>query len=279
MSFDVGHCEQHTARGAWCVAKKTLNVLAMMRIAKLCLLLLLVCLLLSCAQTGIYHTVKPGQTLYRIAMTYDVDEDYLARINDISDPTQLKVNQKIFIPGVTRLRSVPATVAKPAPTNKTPQTRSSSAAQKQPAKLARKPAPESKPAARSAAAEKPVKGLFAWPVQGKVLSKFGARGEKVYKGIEIGVPQGTKVTAAAPGKVIYSGNAIPGYGNLVILEHSNSFFSVYGYNQRNLVKMDDFVGQGDAIALSGVPPSGQSARLHFEIRKGKAAVNPILYLP
>jgi lipoprotein NlpD len=93
------------------------------------------------------------------------------------------------------------------------------------------------------------------------------------------VPQGTKVAAAASGKVIYSGNAIPGYGNLVILEHSNSYFSVYGYNQKNLVKMDDFVGQGDEIALSGVPPSGQSARLHFEIRKGKSAVNPILYLP
>ena len=87
------------------------------------------------------------------------------------------------------------------------------------------------------------------------------------------------MAAAASGKVIYSGNAIPGYGNLVILEHSDSYFSVYGYNQKNLVKMDDFVGQGDEIALSGVPPSGQSARLHFEIRKGKAAVNPILYLP
>ena len=101
----------------------------------------------------------------------------------------------------------------------------------------------------------------------------------MYKGIEIAVPQGTKVIAVASGKVIYSGNAIPGYGNLVIIEHSDSFFSVYGYNQKNLVKMDDFVGQGDAIALSGVPPNGQSARLHFEIRKGKSAVNPILYLP
>ncbi|NIP49282.1 MAG: M23 family metallopeptidase, partial [Gammaproteobacteria bacterium] len=87
------------------------------------------------------------------------------------------------------------------------------------------------------------------------------------------------VKAAASGKVIYSGNAIPGYGNLIILEHSNNFFSVYGFNDKNLVKMDDFVGQGDRIALSGLPPNGQSARLYFEIRKGKTAVNPILYLP
>ena len=259
-------------------AEPTLNVPAMMRIAKLSLSLFLACQLLSCAPTGIYHTVKPGQTLYRIAMTYDVDERYLARINNISDPTQLKVNQKIFIPGITRLRSVPSTVAKPLP-SKTPPATSSSAAEKPSDKVARKTVPESKPTARQTETGKPVKGLFAWPVRGKVVSRFGAQGEKVYKGLEIGVPQGTRVTAAAPGKVIYSGNAIPGYGNLVILEHSDSFFSVYGYNQKNLVKMDDFVGQGDEIALSGVPPSGQSARLHFEIRKGKAAVDPILYLP
>jgi lipoprotein NlpD len=160
-----------------------------------------------------------------------------------------------------------------------PATSSGTAAQKQPETVPRKPATEKKPAAKSAGSAKPVKGLFAWPVQGKVINKFGTRGQKVYKGIEIGVPSGTRVSAAASGKVIYSGNAIPGYGNLVILEHSDSYFSVYGYNQKNLVKMDDFVGQGDEIALSGVPPSGQSARLHFEIRKGKSAVNPILYLP
>ena len=111
------------------------------------------------------------------------------------------------------------------------------------------------------------------------MNKFGKQGQKVYKGIEINLKKGSTVTAAASGKVIYSGNAIPGYGNLVILEHSDSFFSIYGYNHKNLVEMDDFVGQGEKIALSGLPPNGQSARLHFEIRKGKSAVNPILYLP
>ena len=247
---------------------------------KICVSLLMLCLVLCCAPTGIYHTVKPGQTLYRIAMTYDIDEQRLARINNISDPTQLKVNQKIFIPGVSSLRNVPATVVQPSPANQPTRTTSTStAAQKKPETTAGKPANEKQSAAKAAGSTKPAKGFFVWPVQGKVINKFGSRGQKVYKGIEIGVPQGTRVTAAASGKVIYSGNAIPGFGNLVILEHSDSYFSVYGYNQKNLVKMDDFVGQGDEIALSGVPPSGQSARLHFEIRKGKAAVNPILYLP
>ena len=252
----------------------------MCTIIKLCLPLLLLCLVFACAPTGIYHTVKPGQTLYRIAMTYDVDEDRLARINSIKDPTQLKVNQKLFIPGVTQLRNVPATVAKPSPVSPPAQTTSPSpTAKKPPEKVTQKPAGGKSPVAKPSESAKPVKGLFAWPVKGKVIHKFGTEGQKVSKGIEIGVPAGTRVTAAASGRVIYSGNAIPGYGNLVIVEHSDSFFTVYGYNQKNLVKMDDFVGQGDEIALSGVPSNGQSARLHFEIRKGKAAVNPILYLP
>jgi len=233
-------------------------------------------MVLSCAPTGIYHTVKPGQTLYRIAMTYDVDEDRLAQINNIKDPTQIKVNQKVFIPGVTRLRNVPATVNRPPIIRSPAQTTSNN---QYPARTAHKPSASKSVAPESDFSSKAGKGVFIWPAQGKILNKFGSQSQNVYKGIEIGVPKGTKVVAAASGKVIYSGNAIPGYGNLVIVEHSDSFFSVYGYNQKNLVKMDDFVGQGDEIALSGVPPNGQSARLHFEIRKGKSAVNPILYLP
>lgn len=242
----------------------------------------------ACAPTGIYHTVKPGQTLYRIAMTYDVDEATLARVNNIKDPRQLKVNQRVYIPGVSQLRNVPATASASKPTSVTTSTSvhrsssstaSSSAANKKTAPAAQSPATTKKSAVSGSANAKPVKGLFDWPAKGKILNKFGSQGQKVYKGIEIGIPKGTKVLAAASGKVIYSGNSIPGFGNLVILEHSDSFFSVYGYNQQNLVKMDDFVGQGDKIALSGVPPNGQSARLHFEIRKGKSAVNPILYLP
>jgi lipoprotein NlpD len=235
--------------------------------------------MVACAPTGIYHTVQPGQTLYRIAKTYEIDEDRLASINNIKDPKQLKANQKLFIPNVTQVRKVPATATSSRRTasNRVPSVSSRSSSK--PATVTRKPV-TSKPAATAPArVTKATKGLFAWPVKGKVLNKFGKQGQKVYKGIEIGVPKGTAVSAAASGKVIYSGNAIPGYGNLVILEHSDSYFSVYGFNQKTLVKMDDHVGQGEKIALSGLPPSGQSARLHFEIRKGKSAVNPILYLP
>lgn len=246
------------------------------------LILTLFCIVLStaCAPTGIYHTVQPGQTLYRIARTYKVEEARLASVNNIKDPKQLKANQRIFIPGATQPRKVPAT-----------STTTRSTATPTARKTATKTNAQSKtttvhPATKKTTIKetpvtkaKPTKGLFVWPAKGKLLNKFGKQGQKVYKGIEISLAKGSVVTAAASGKVIYSGNAIPGYGNLVILEHSDSFFSIYGFNHKNLVKMDDHVGQGEKIALSGLPPNGQSARLHFEIRKGKSAVNPILYLP
>ncbi len=242
-------------------------------------------LLTACAQTGVYHTVQPGQTLYRIAKTYDVEERVLMRVNRISDPTTLRINEKLFIPGATQLRRVPvASVAQPA----APVSPSHAVTQAPPAPVSRAKEPEiqssrptpPKSAAKSpAVAQAPAKGSFIWPAKGTVLNKFGKNGQNTYKGIEIGLKEGTPVVAAAAGKVIFSGNAIRGYGNLVILEHSDGYFSVYGYNRKNLVSIDDYVGQGDKIALSGSPPNGQSPRLHFEIRQGKGAVDPIFFLP
>jgi len=237
-----------------------------------------VLLLVACAPTGIYHTVQPGQTLYRIAMTYEIDEARLASINLIKDPRQLKANQKLYIPGVTQLRKVPSTASTGSVSTSRHVSSSASVTKKKPATV-RKPAAKKTKRTTSTSTAKPAKGIFVWPLKGKVLNKFGKQGQNVYKGIEIGVSKGTSVVAAASGKVIYSGSAIPGYGNLVILEHSDSYFSVYGFNHKTFVKIEDHVGQGEKIALSGLPPNGQSARLHFEIRKGKSAVNPILYLP
>lgn len=245
-------------------------------VSTITLLLMLIGLLPTggCAPTGIYHTVQPGQTLYRIARTYGIEEQRLARINGIRDPSQLKANQRLFVPGARHVMKVPATAATE-PAKAATRTRTPAVSPTRPTAKSSKASPK----APLQAAIRPEKGVFIWPAKGRLLNKFGSQGQKVYKGIEIAVPKGTAVVAAASGKVIYSGNAIPGYGNLVILEHSDNFFSVYGYNEKNLVKMDDFVGQGEKIALSGLPPSGQSARLHFEIRQGKSAVDPILYLP
>ncbi len=238
------------------------------------LLLAVVC---ACAPTGIYHTVESGQTLYRIAKTYEIPEAELARINRISDPTRLRVGQKVYVPGVTQPRRVASvttseSVAKAAPT-KTSTTRPVQAKVKKTAPTAAKTKPSSTKAAAVG------KGTFSWPIKGKVVSKFGAKNGTANKGIEIACREGAAVAAAAPGKVIYSGRGIRGYGHLVIIEHARDFFTVYGYNKKIVVKTNDFVGQGDKIALCGEPTAAQSSRLHFEIRKGKSAVDPIFYLP
>jgi len=250
----------------------------------LCLLLVLSSLLLSACEAGIYHTVKPGQTLYRISRTYAVNDDYLARVNGISDPSQIPIGTRLFIPGAERVLSVP--IIKPT----------------EPRKLSRVPAqkkvvgiPRPPPLAKTVKPKitKPkilqskrvktkatqVKKL-QWPLRGKIVRSFSQKAKAGGgKGIEIAVRAGSDVTAAEAGKVIYSGDGVNGYDFLIILQHERDLFTVYGFNQKNLVRQGDFVSKGERIALSGTPPSGGKPRLHFEVRKGKLAVDPLSYLP
>ncbi len=240
----------------------------------------MIALLSACAakhRSGVYHTVKKGQTLYTISRVYEVDETYLARINGIADPTQLRSGEKIYIPGATQLKPVPITV-KPTP-KPIPQKPQVVVAQKKPEATPKPAVKKGTPKPRQTKTyKKPPasKGRFIWPVKGKVVKKFGNGNSK---GLEIAVDNGTPVSSAAAGKVIYSGSGITGYGNLVIVRHDDSFFTVYGYNQRNLVEAGAFVSKGEKIAYSGKPPSGGANRIYFEIRYGKKPVNPITYLP
>lgn len=249
---------------------------------RLCLLIVALLIVLPGCRpsTGVYHTVKKGQTLYRISKAYDLDERYLARINGVGDPRALPVGKRIFVPGAERVVDVPATVsgrsakpaAKPAPSTAR---KSTSSAQESPS---RKTSAQKK----SKTAEKtpkPVEGQFIWPVRGEVVRDFCTTGDDPCKGVEIAVSPGTAVLASSAGKVIYSGDGIRGYGNLLIIRHDKEFFSVYGFNEKNLVESGVFVSKGQKIALSGTPPGGGRARLHFEIRHGKESVDPSLYLP
>jgi lipoprotein NlpD len=242
------------------------------------------CLLLSaCASNGIYHVIEPGQTLYRIAKAYEIDETTLAKANRLDRPTALKVGQRLYIPGATRTRrvsvdppKVPPPPVVPPPSVKVTKNKPSPAVNK-PKPVAKMPVPVGR--SEEIPGPRPAPGTFVWPVRGQLVMEFGSTEGKSSKGIEIAVPHGTPVTAAAAGKVIYSGSGIRGYGNLIILEHADNYFTVYGFNAKNLVAVNAFVGQGDRIALSGAPSGSKSPRLHFEIRKGKTAANPIFFLP
>lgn len=255
-----------------------------------CLLIWLVFSFGCSPPRGVYHTVQPGQTLYRIGQTYKVDANYLARVNGIYDPSQLKVGKRLFIPGASRRQFVPST----ATVANVPQRKSPKSTPAPKPSLSSKvnvtPVPDA-PArlSGSSSAEKYVtipkndkkipSGNFIWPVHGKLLKPFGQQGYGGRKGVEIEVKQGQNIVAAAAGRVTYSDNGISGYGNLIILKHADDFYTVYGFNKKNLVSTGAYVSKGERIALGGAPPGCDGSRLHFEIRHGKNALNPVTCLP
>jgi lipoprotein NlpD len=139
-----------------------------------------------------------------------------------------------------------------------------------------KPAPS--PRASEGGAVNGAGGLaWRWPGKGPLIGSFVA-GDQTRQGIDIGGTAGDPVLAAADGEVVYSGNGLLGYGELIIVKHNASFLSAYGHNRKRLVQEGDKIKAGQQIAEMG---SSASARdeLHFEIRKNGKPVNPIDYLP
>jgi lipoprotein NlpD len=199
---------------------------------------------------AIYHVVKPGENLFRIGKAYDISHEELARANGIRDPTQIRIGQRILIPGANR--SLPVEIITPA----------------EPASLGRS-APQS-----VETAGEPI----LWPVQGTIHSGFGRRGASVHDGIDIAAPEGTPIHAVERGEVIYS-DQLRGYGNIVIIRHAGSLVSVYAHNQVNLVREGDIVERGDVIAKVGSTGRVTGPHLHFEIRKNNTAQDPLRYLP
>ena len=123
-----------------------------------------------------------------------------------------------------------------------------------------------------------MRGKLAWPVRGKIVKKFNLSGRTPSKGIDIAASVGSPVVSAAAGKVIYSGNGISGFGHVVIIEHDNSLYTVYGYNKKLLTHSGLYVSSGQKIALVGTHHSSGKGRFHFEVWKNKKAVNPAFYL-
>ena len=123
---------------------------------------------------------------------------------------------------------------------------------------------------------KPTAGIrWAWPASGQVLKAFQSG---VTNGIEIGGESGRSIRASADGTVLYSGNEVTGYGELIILDHGDGFMSTYAHNRKLLVKPGEVVTRGQKIAEMGSSEADRT-KLHFEIRKGEKPVNPMSYLP
>jgi lipoprotein NlpD len=200
---------------------------------------------------GIYHIVRPGENLYRIGKAYDLSHEELARVNGIKDAGQIRVGQRIFIPGATR--RLPVEIITPA---ESPPAVSKSV----------EPAPSLSPEG------------YLWPVNGRINSGFGPRGSSFHDGIDIGAPEGTPIHAIDQGEVIYS-DQLRGYGNIVIVRHSDNVVSVYAHNQVNLVHQGQHVDRGQIIGRVGRTGRVTGPHLHFEIRKNNAAQDPLRSLP
>jgi lipoprotein NlpD len=238
-----------------------------------------------------FYVVKRGDTLYSIALEHGVDYRELAQWNGLSDPTKISVGQQL------RVKAPPERIAQPdrnpvvvgtakgagrieaRPLEAPGAQGSGDAGTKTNPKAQR--LPYSKENAASIAREEPREPkdaeaiAFIWPVKGKVIAGFA---EPRSKGIDIEGKIGDPVVAAAAGRVTYIGNGIPGLGKLVVLKHDNGVITVYAHNKEIVVKEQQLVTRGQKIAELGATDS-ERPKLHFQIRKGSAPVDPMRYLP
>lgn len=196
------------------------------------------------------YRVQAGDTLTRIARQHGQSVATLMRLNKLSDPNKIEKDQVLIVRG----------------TGTTRPTRSAGTTPPRASGGAPRAAPRTQTAASIA---------LAWPAPGRVVGSFGSKGAK---GIDIANDAGTPVTAAANGTVAYSGNALRGYGNLIILRHSGNYMTIYAHNRRILVKQDQNVRQGEKISEMGPQTDGRVA-LYFEVRAGGTPVNPTRFLP
>ncbi len=250
------------------------------------------------------YTVKPGDTLYMIALDNGLDYKELAEWNNLSNPNVIRVGQQLRLKPpastvvTTPLQTPPAAAGKPVTASaaspaadgvvtqpkalKVPYSEQalaqwSGAAPAKPVTpavaKADAPRPPEKPAA---GADDDEKVEWGWPVSGKVVSAFNEAAN--LKGIGIVGKLGQQVLASAPGKVLYSGDGIRGYGKLVIIKHNKVFLSVYAHNNQLTVKEGQNVVKGQKIAEMGSSDSDQ-VKLHFEIRRFGKPVDPVKLLP
>lgn len=196
------------------------------------------------ASGGVY-VVKRGDTLYSIARRYGVSVKTLLSMNNISDPSQIEVGQRIRVGGGS---------AATGSSNSSYQSAASGSS-----------------SVRAADASVIA---WAWPHRGSIITPYSSN----TRGIDIAGKIGDPVRAAASGTVSYVGNGLRGLGNLVLITHSNGFISAYAHNHKLLVKQNQRVSKGQQIAELGQSDT-TSPRLHFEIRRNGQPVNPQSYLP
>ncbi|KND56628.1 Lipoprotein NlpD [Candidatus Paraburkholderia kirkii] len=233
---------------------------------------------------GYYH-VKPGDTLYRIALENGQNYHDIAAWNNLTNPNQIEVGQlmRVAPPGANvatapiagggvqtqPLNGANAYAApQPGATAQPPYYGPSSG-------MGATPGASGVPGADTSAAAPTGQPAFIWPARGPILGTFD---EARNKGLNIDGAAGDAVNASADGRVVYSGNGLRGYGNLIIIKHDATFLTAYAHNRALMVKEGDAVTKGQKIAEMGNSDSDR-VMLHFEVRRQGKPVDPLKYLP
>lgn len=234
------------------------------------------------------YTVQRGDTLYSIALAHNLDVRDLARWNGVDDASRLRVGQVLRVsptPGEAASTSAAAPIVdapvvigssiesrplESAPLGPAPGMTDAAPARPE-GTLVITPTPA--PAAAVASANT---SSWIWPVQGKVVAPYN---EGRSKGIDITGKEGDPVVAVQDGQVVYSGNSLRGYGNLVIIKHNDDFVSAYAHNKSNVAQHGQSVKRGERIAEMGRTEAYATPTLHFEMRREGKPVDPAQYLP
>jgi len=204
---------------------------------------------------GTWHQVEEGDTARSVAERYGADPEVLAELNDLPLEGEITRRDEVFVP--KQGGAAPGTGAPPP----------------EPLSAATAPSPAS-----DGGCGKGDRPCLAWPLDGEVSSGFGERGGKPHDGIDIPAERGTPVEAAADGVVLYSGDEIKGYGNLVIIRHSGGIITVYAHGDKNLVSEGDEVKAGQQVAQVGDSGTATTTHLHFEVRVDEQPRDPLDYL-
>lgn len=212
------------------------------------------------------HEVALGETVYSVSRRYGVDVSELVRLNEIAPPFLLAAGQDLLLPvatdrSTTPPRQIAATTAAP---RETAAERPLAPAAARPARLAAIPQPPPRSGSK-----------FLLPVAGRVIDGYGAKKNGLHNdGINIAAPDGAPVRAAENGVVIYTGNELRGFGNLILVKHADGWVTAYAHTREAMVARGARVKRGQVIATVGRTGNVSSPQLHFEIRRGTRAVDP-----
>jgi murein DD-endopeptidase MepM/ murein hydrolase activator NlpD len=230
------------------------------------------------AASGRSYVVAAGDTLYSIARKHGVSPGELARVNGIGADGTVKLGTPLTIPAAGTSGGVAPHETQVASLE--PQPTASG--------IMSDAAPEARPQTVEppAAVVQPTDGVssagasgFRWPVRGRIIAGFGKQADGARNdGINLAVPAGTPVHAAEEGTVIYAGNELQGYGNLILIQHKDDWVSAYAHNESISVKRGDTVKRGQTIASVGKSGSVDQPQLHFELRKKSKPVDPLPHL-